>query len=138
MQIWVDADACPKEIKELLFRAASRRNVKVTLVANQLPQQVTGFFLASRTQEFTANPGGSHGDLCVGGEIGRFVGPGQIQNSGSSGTFQLALDLTRTPQPTGFVSVTPSETWNFQAWHRDSSVGIPLSNFTDAVSVTFQ
>ena len=58
--------------------------------------------------------------------------------SGSSGTFQLALDLTRTPQPTGFVSVTPSETWNFQAWHRDSSVGIPLSNFTDAVSVTFQ
>ena len=35
MQIWVDADACPKEIKELLFRAASRRKVKVTLVANQ-------------------------------------------------------------------------------------------------------
>ena len=35
MQIWVDADACPKEIKELLFRAATRRKVKVTLVANQ-------------------------------------------------------------------------------------------------------
>ena len=35
MQIWVDADACPGEIKELLFRAAQRRQVQVTLVANQ-------------------------------------------------------------------------------------------------------
>jgi len=35
MQIWVDADACPSEIKELLYRAAMRRKVKVTLVANQ-------------------------------------------------------------------------------------------------------
>ena len=35
MQIWVDADACPGEIKELLFRAAKRTNTKVILVANQ-------------------------------------------------------------------------------------------------------
>lgn len=35
MQIWVDADACPFETKELLFRAAKRTQVKVTLVANQ-------------------------------------------------------------------------------------------------------
>jgi hypothetical protein len=35
MQIWVDADACPGEIKELLFRAAKRTQTKVTLVANQ-------------------------------------------------------------------------------------------------------
>jgi uncharacterized protein YaiI (UPF0178 family) len=35
MQIWVDADACPCEIKELLFRAAKRTKTKVTLVANQ-------------------------------------------------------------------------------------------------------
>ncbi|MGB6043517.1 MAG: YaiI/YqxD family protein [Pirellulales bacterium] len=34
-QIWVDADACPGEIKELLFRAAKRTKIKVTLVANQ-------------------------------------------------------------------------------------------------------
>ncbi len=36
MQIWVDADACPKVIKEILFRAAERWQVNVTLVANQL------------------------------------------------------------------------------------------------------
>jgi uncharacterized protein YaiI (UPF0178 family) len=35
MRIWVDADACPMAIKEMLFRAAERRKVRVTLVANQ-------------------------------------------------------------------------------------------------------
>ncbi|WP_243049495.1 YaiI/YqxD family protein [Dyella sp. RRB7] len=34
-QIWVDADACPVAIKEVLFRAAEREQVQVTLVANQ-------------------------------------------------------------------------------------------------------
>ena len=33
--IWVDADACPGVIKEILFRAAERTGVNVTLVANQ-------------------------------------------------------------------------------------------------------
>lgn len=36
MQIWVDADACPKVIKEILFRAAQRRQVSMILVANTL------------------------------------------------------------------------------------------------------
>lgn len=35
MNIWVDADACPKVIKEILFRAAERVGVPLTLVANQ-------------------------------------------------------------------------------------------------------
>lgn len=35
MQIWVDADACPGVIKDILFRAAERTRVPVTLVANQ-------------------------------------------------------------------------------------------------------
>ncbi|MAV38608.1 MAG: DUF188 domain-containing protein [Planctomycetaceae bacterium] len=35
MHIWVDADACPGQIKELLFRTATRREVPLTLVANQ-------------------------------------------------------------------------------------------------------
>jgi len=36
MQIWVDADACPQVIKEILFRAAERAQVLTTLVANTL------------------------------------------------------------------------------------------------------
>jgi len=36
MKIWVDADACPKVVKEILFRAAERRQIPMTLVANKL------------------------------------------------------------------------------------------------------
>jgi hypothetical protein len=39
MKIWVDADACPTVIKDILFRAANRTGTLVTLVANQ-PLQV--------------------------------------------------------------------------------------------------
>jgi len=35
MKIWVDADACPVVIKDLLFRAAQRTGVPLTLVSNQ-------------------------------------------------------------------------------------------------------
>jgi uncharacterized protein YaiI (UPF0178 family) len=35
MQIWVDADACPVVIKEILFRSAERTKIMTTLVANQ-------------------------------------------------------------------------------------------------------
>jgi uncharacterized protein YaiI (UPF0178 family) len=34
MRIWVDADACPAAVKEILFRAADRARVPVTLVSN--------------------------------------------------------------------------------------------------------
>lgn len=36
MKIWVDADACPSVIKEILYRAAERKQLTLTLVANQL------------------------------------------------------------------------------------------------------
>jgi len=35
MRIWIDADACPNVIKDILFRAAQRARVTLTLVANQ-------------------------------------------------------------------------------------------------------
>ena len=35
MQIWVDADACPAVIRDILFRAADRARMRITLVANQ-------------------------------------------------------------------------------------------------------
>ena len=39
MKIWVDADACPVVIKEILYRAAERTGLQLTLVANQ-PMQI--------------------------------------------------------------------------------------------------
>ena len=38
MKIWVDADACPVVIRDILFRAAERMKVEITLVANQYVQ----------------------------------------------------------------------------------------------------
>jgi len=38
MKIWVDADACPKPIKAILFRAAERTGIALCLVANQSMQ----------------------------------------------------------------------------------------------------
>ena len=35
MQIWIDADACPAVIKDILYRAAQRKQVALILVANQ-------------------------------------------------------------------------------------------------------
>lgn len=36
MNIWVDADACPNTVKEVLFKAAQRTQTSTTLVANQM------------------------------------------------------------------------------------------------------
>ena len=36
MKIWVDADACPVAIKEILYRAANRAEIPLTLIANQM------------------------------------------------------------------------------------------------------
>ncbi|MEM9378998.1 MAG: hypothetical protein AAGB93_03535 [Planctomycetota bacterium] len=110
----------------------------VTLHATSLPPQSFGFFLTSQDQAFTQTPGGSQGNLCLGGAVGRFIGPGQIQNSGLVGEISVAIDLSAFPQPNGFVAVAAGETWNFQLWTRDSIGGMPTSNFTDGLTIDFQ
>ncbi|MEM1450385.1 MAG: hypothetical protein AAGI22_14810 [Planctomycetota bacterium] len=110
----------------------------LTLSADDLPPRSFGFFLVSRTQDTVVGPGGSLGTLCLGGDVGRYVQPGQVENSGADGTLQLVLDLSSIPQSTGAVQVTSGDTWNFQAWYRDAQNGVPVSNLTDATSVDFQ
>ena len=76
MQIWVDADACPKAIKDILFRVAERTGITTTLVANQYLQT-----LPSRHIKFLQVKSGydvadneivnklSAGDLVITGDI---------------------------------------------------------------------
>jgi hypothetical protein len=109
----------------------------LVLEANSLPNNAFGFFLTSLSQGSVPNAGGSQGTLCLGGSIGRYVGPGQIQNSGVTGSISLAVDLTQHPTPIGPVSVAAGETWNFQAWFRDSVGGAATSNFTDGYEIDF-
>jgi uncharacterized protein YaiI (UPF0178 family) len=47
MQIWVDADACPKAIKDILFRAAERTRITTVLVANQFLQTPPSRYIKS-------------------------------------------------------------------------------------------
>jgi len=47
MQIWVDADACPKAIKDILFRAAERTGIMTILVANQYLQTPPSRYIKS-------------------------------------------------------------------------------------------
>ncbi|MGB0330235.1 MAG: zinc-dependent metalloprotease [Planctomycetota bacterium] len=108
----------------------------VTLTIESLPPNTVGYFLTSQTQGFVANAGGSQGNLCLGGSIGRYIN--SVLSSGPAGTYSLQLDLTAVPQPTGFVGVTAGETWNFQSWYRDQLLGFPSSNFTEAIEILFQ
>lgn len=111
----------------------------LTLDCVSMPAGSFAFFLTSQTQGFATNPGGSDGNLCLGGAIGRYVGPGQIQQAGAAGVVTLLLDLTQIPSPTGFVSAGAGETWNFQTWFRDSNPqGQAVSNFSAGLEVTFQ
>jgi len=110
----------------------------VRLEPSSLPLNSFGFFLTSRAQSMISQPGGSQGVHCLGGSIGRYVGPGQIKNSGATGVFSLVLNLAATPTPIGFAQVATGETWNFQSWHRDAVGGVATSNFTNAVQLDFQ
>ncbi|MBT8066882.1 MAG: YaiI/YqxD family protein [Gammaproteobacteria bacterium] len=47
MKIWVDADACPVVIKEILYRAADRTHTKLVLVANQALQTPNSEFIST-------------------------------------------------------------------------------------------
>ncbi|MEM1450669.1 MAG: hypothetical protein AAF957_20610 [Planctomycetota bacterium] len=110
----------------------------LTLVASELPPGAVGYFLVSMDQGFVANAGGSSGNLCLSGAIGRYVAPGQVKGRDFAGEIALPIDLTAIPAPTGAVSVQAGETWNFQLWHRDQGAMGATSNFTRALSVSFQ
>ncbi|MEM9378651.1 MAG: L-type lectin-domain containing protein [Planctomycetota bacterium] len=108
------------------------------LMCSSMPNASFAFFLTGPDRGFVTNPGGSAGNLCVGGAIGRYVGPGQIQNSGPAGAVSLALDLSMHPTPNGLIQVQPGETWRFQAWYRDvDAAGQATSNFSDGLELSF-
>jgi hypothetical protein len=76
MQIWVDADACPGVIKEILYRVAERLQLNVILVANQLLRVPASRFI--RALQVPAGPDVADaeivrqlvpGDLVVTGDI---------------------------------------------------------------------
>ncbi len=101
----------------------------LTLIAEDLPPGEFGYFFGGETQGM-AMPFGSDGIICLAGVIARFSQPQQIVQGP---TAAIPIDLTSIPTSPP-VAVAPGDTWNFQCWFRD---GVS-SNFTDALSITFQ
>lgn len=109
----------------------------VTLNAVQLPTGTFGFFVTSLTQGLLVGVGGSQGNLCLGGQIGRYNQASQVQVSDATGRMSLEIDLTMTPTPFMPEPVLAGETRNFQTWYRDTVGGMNTSNFTSAVAIPF-
>lgn len=118
--------------------SAATAEDNLTLVVDRLPARQFVLFLNSRTPGFLPNPGGSLGDLCLGGSIGRYVSNGQIRRTSPAGRASLQLDLPSTPNGLASVAVMAGETWFFQAWYRDVVAGLAGANLTGAVSVMFR
>lgn len=106
----------------------------LVLLATGLPKLTFGIFSVGDQQSSVMVPN-SQGVLCNQSLVfGRFP---QILTADNAGCFSLELDLTDFPIGLGGFPVSIGETWNFQAWYRDLNP-IVTSNFTDAVSITFQ
>lgn len=111
---------------------------RLALNVRCLPNQTFGIFVVSDTPDFVPQPNGSAGNLCLGGSIGRYVQPGQIQSSGGAGAFSLTLDLRTTPTSTNTVSVMSGQSFFYQAWYRDVAGGLATSNFSSGSRVDFR
>ena len=107
----------------------------LNLITTDVAPNQWGYYLMSETKGFVPNPGGSDGNLCLGGKIIRFAAnPSQVIWSGPEGRSVYSPDLTDLPQRTIFQ---PGETWNFQLWFRDVVGTKFTSNFSDGVAITF-
>ncbi|MCP3916107.1 MAG: hypothetical protein GY711_11165 [bacterium] len=106
----------------------------VTILVGDVPAGQFGYLIAARTP---ANfmPAGSNGFVCVGpGGIGRYNGPGQVQQGPA---FQLAVGGQAVPTNPA-MPILAGDTWYWQCWHRDTPAGGQQNNLTGAVGITFQ
>ena len=104
--------------------------------AMDLPQNVFTFLLVGTQMDFVPFPGGSLGNLCVGGSIGRYHSSLQSTGSAGNASHYVNLDFIPTPGP-GTYQVQPGDTLFFQWWHRDTVNSAPASNFTNGLRATF-
>ncbi|HSH84395.1 MAG TPA: YaiI/YqxD family protein [Guyparkeria sp.] len=126
MTIWVDADACPVPIKQMLFRAADRVGVEVVLVANhamavprsrrvRFMQVAAGFDVADNAIVEAAEAG----DLVISADIelaaealakgAAVIGPrGEVFSSESIRSRQVQREFMQTLRESGVVTGGPA------------------------------
>ena len=101
---------------------------------SDLPAGQAGILLAGTQTGFVMNPGGSQGNLCLGGSLARFNQ--SIYFPDSNGQVEIPIDMGQIPtnpaQP-----ILAGQTWHFQYWTRDFVNGASTSNFSSARAVMF-
>ncbi len=130
MPIWVDADACPVEIKEILFRAAKRTKTQVTLVANQPMRTPRSEYISSVVVSAGMNVADRHivelvepGDLVITADIplaadvvgqgGQALNPrGELYTSGNIGERLAVRNLLDELRGGGMVTGGPANFTN--------------------------
>ena len=108
------------------------------LLASGLPDGEFGYFIGSFGQTQVNNPGGSNGNLCVGGgvAIARFL---PTLGAIAGGQIAGSVDLTNVPLPPSFAGmILAGDTFNFQLWHREGGPLSGMSNFSPGLEVLFQ
>ncbi|MEM1450625.1 MAG: hypothetical protein AAGI22_16015 [Planctomycetota bacterium] len=107
----------------------------LTLYVIDLPTNSVGYFVTAPTRGFAANPGGSLGNLCL--DVPGRYSTNVLQTF--NGFTNDVLDLTNVPVAGGgSTALVVGDTQLWQFWHRDSSGGMAVSNFSSAIEVTFQ
>lgn len=105
--------------------------------AGPFPPNTFGMLVNGPVAGFQPLPG-TAGLLCLGGGIGRFNRPGEIQ-AANLGGMSFDVDLLDIPRPNGVIQIQPGESWGFQVWFRDTTPGgAPTSNLTDGTMVWFE
>jgi uncharacterized protein len=135
VQIWVDADGCPGEIKELLYRAAKKRRILVTFVANQPLRTPASPFISSLRVGEGTNVADQHivrvmapGDLVITADIplaaevvakgGQALNPrGELYAEANVGERLASRNLLDGLRGEGLITGGPA---NFNAKHRQA------------------
>jgi hypothetical protein len=104
-----------------------------------LPVNTIGFFLTSLDPGFVPNAGGSNGNLCLGGAIGRFQQLAKL--SGANGEITISTlvgewSIGDLPHPMTSYAAVPGTSSHFQLWFRENTT-FPSSNFSQGVRVTW-
>ncbi|MGD2017704.1 MAG: hypothetical protein PVJ89_06305 [Planctomycetota bacterium] len=109
------------------------------LRAVDLPPSAPVVFLVSRSPGLVMQPGGSLGQLCLGGAVGRFLARGQFGPASPAGVAAIAVDVAALPAGAGPGPSAPGDTLHFQAWYRDHLPAAPsTTNLTGALAVVLR
>lgn len=128
-----NSTGAPGELFAIGLPEASENRLLLSI--RNLPPQHFYLPLVSPDAGLIVNPGGSDGNLCLSGDIGRVFDATGLTTLWGEGT--ALIDLSQIPGPNGTSSVIAGDTRRFQVWYRDGGA-TNGTNLTNSIAITFQ